>query len=170
MKYLPRKKVSKKGNDLPKEFLRNIEKLFVDQFKQQLKQSEVIGGGQIYPEEIQFCLSICNLKSLAGASIYVSSDIEKEHIENPETVTDILKSMVDVVASWMSQTFEKGSGLDALLKEIQAQGSSWQSFSWEKKTMYIRFDKTNMALEKAADDFLVKQGFDLDELDEEDEN
>lgn len=165
MKYLPRRKVSKKGSDLPKEFLRNVEKLFTDQFKKKLGKSETICGGQLYPEEIQFCLSICNASSLAGASIYVSVDLPDSHFEKPETVTDILKSMVDVVASWLSQTLENGDGLELLLAEIQKQGVSWQSFVWEKQTMYIRFDKSNMALEKAADDFLLNQGFDPEEED-----
>lgn len=163
MKLLPRKKDSKKSSDLPKEFLRNVEQLFAQQFKKSLQGAEILCGAQLYSEEIQFCVSICRARSLAGASIYVSSDIPKETFEKPEMVTEVLKSMVDIIASWLSQTLSNEAGLESLVQEIQKQGKSWQSFEWEKQAMYIRFDKTNMVLEKAADDFLSKQGFDPDE-------
>ena len=83
--------------------------------------------------------------------------------------------MVDVAASWFSQCFQKGNGLEPVLAELGDMDPAWQPFEWEGQKLHVKLNKTNYTLEKAADDFLKKQGFTddgddlMDEIDDEDE-
>jgi hypothetical protein len=71
-------------------------------------------------------------------------------------VTQILKSAVDLAASWYSQTFSesKEHGLDAALAAINELDINWQKVDWEKRTVYVRLTGENQTLESAADRFL----------------
>lgn len=165
-----RKKHKKSPSALPKDFLNTVADLFKKQFKDESKGSSYLVYGDIYESEIVFCVSMTHPKSLQAASMHLSMDLGKEVAEKPEMVTEKLKVMVDVAASWFSQCFQSGQGLEAVLEEMKDADPAWQEFDWENQSLFVKLNKDNYALEKAADDFLRKKGFDpnedLDELEE----
>lgn len=170
-----RKKQKKKPTSLPKDFLLTVSTLFQKQFKENLAGSTFLVFGDLYADEAVLGVSLSHPKSLPAASLHVSADLPKNVAENPAKVTERLKVMVDVAASWFSQCFQAGNGLEAVLKEMTDSDPAWQPFEWEETPLYVKLNKTNYTLEKAAADFLKKKGFaddgddPLDELDEEDE-
>jgi hypothetical protein len=176
MALLPtRKRQQKKPTTLPKDFLRTVSDLFQKQFKKNLAGSTFLVYGDLYGDEAVLGVSLSHPKSLGAASLHVSADLPKNVSENPEKVTAKLQSMVDVAASWFSQCFQAGNGLETVLGEMKDADTSWQELDWEGAQLFVKLNRTNYTLEKAADEFLKKKGFDLegedplDELDEDDE-
>lgn len=167
-----RKKHTKKPGTLPKDFLRTVAKLFQDQFKKEASGASFLAYGDLYPDEVVLCVSLSHPKQLQAASMHISCDLPKSVGENPEQVTEKLQSMVDVAASWFAQCFQGGKGLEAVLEEMRDQDPTWQEFEWEKNTLFVKLNKDNYTLEKAASDFLKKAGFedDGDDLLEDEEN
>ncbi|MFK5047811.1 hypothetical protein ACI4CD_29310, partial [Klebsiella pneumoniae] len=84
-----------------------------------------------YPDEAVLAVSLTHPKSLPAASLHISTDLPKNVAENPAKVTERLKGMVDVAASWFSQCFQVGNGLEAVLDEMADADSSWQELDWE---------------------------------------
>lgn len=173
MAVLPtRKRHTKKPTNLPKEFLKTVSDLFQKQFKSKLSGSTFLVNGALYPEEVVLCVSLSHPKSLQSASMHISNSLAKNVAENPEKVTEQLKSMVDVAASWFSQSLTDGMGLEAVLAEMKDAVTEWQEFEWEGQQLFVKLNRTNYTLEKAADEFLKKKGFNdegddlLDEIDE----
>jgi hypothetical protein len=171
-----RKRQTKKPTALPKEFVKTVADLFHKQFKAKLSGSTFLVYGSLYPDEVVLCVSLSHPKSLPSASMHISNSLAKNVAENPEKVTEQLKSMVDVAASWFSQCFSAGSGLEAVLGEMKDANTEWQEFEWEGQQLFVKLNRTNYTLEKAAADFLKKKGFSeegddpLDELDEFDDD
>jgi len=167
---------TKKPTTLPKEFLKTVSDLFQKQFKSKLGGATFLVYGNLYSNEVVLCVSLSHSKTLKAASMHISNSLAKNLAENPEKVTEQLKSMVDVAASWFSQCFSEGAGLEAVLKEMADASTEWQEFEWEEQQLFVKLNRVNYALEKAADDFLKKKGFaddgddPLDELDELDED
>lgn len=160
MAHIPhRKKQTKKPSPLPKDFLRTVGALLEKQFADQLSGSAFLVFGDLYPSEVVLGVSLCHPKSLAAASLHVSSDLPKNMGESPEKVTERLKGMVDVAASWFFQCLQGGGGLQAALAEMADSVTEWQEIEWEGAPLFVKLDRTNYALERAAADFLKKQGF-----------
>ena len=160
-----RKKQAKKPNALPVEFLNSMRKLFDDQFEEQRKDSEFLVYADLYSNEVVFCASLTNASSLRAGSLYISADLAPNISEKPEKVTEQLKSMVDVAASWFAQGFEKSKGLEAILAEIDEASGKWEQFEWEGQDLYAKLNRDNHALEHVADKFLRDAG--IDPADEE---
>ncbi len=177
MAVLPtRKRQIKKPTTLPKEFLKTVSSLFQKQFKAKLGGASFLVYGDLYSEEVVLCVSLSHPKTLQAASMHISNSIASNVAENPEKVTEQLKSMVDVAASWFSQCFSGKGGLEGVLEEMKDANTEWQEFDWEGQQLFVKLNRTNYTLEKAAADFLKKKGFaddgedPLDELDEFDED
>lgn len=164
-----RKRQTKSPTSLPKEFLKTVSELFGQQFKGKLQGADFLVYGDLHGDEVVLCVSLAHPKSLRAASMHISSDLPKDVGENPEKVTERLKGMVDVAASWFSQCLESGEGLDSVLAEMADLDPAWQEFEWEGSTLFVKINRDNYALEKAADDFLKKSGFQSDDEDIEDE-
>ena len=162
-----RKRHTKAPSTLPKEFLRNVGDLFGQQFQKQLKGATFLIFGEIHADELLLAISLAHPKSLRAASMHVSSDLPKDAGEKPEKVTERLKGMVDVAASWFSQGLDGGEGLDSVLAEMEDLDTNWQEIEWEGAALFVKINRDNYALEKAADDFLKKSGFDPDEDEDE---
>jgi hypothetical protein len=77
--------------------------------------------------------------------------------------------LVDVAASWFAQTLEGGEGLDSVLAEMKDMDPAWQEVQWEGAKIFVKLNKDNYTLEKAANDFLKKAGFTEEEDDITDE-
>jgi hypothetical protein len=164
-----RKRHTKTPSNLPKDFLKTVADLFGEQFKGKLKGSSFLVYGDLHGDEVVLCISLTHPKTLRAASMHISSDLPKDVGEKPEKVTEQLKGMVDVAASWFSQCLEGGEGLESVLAEMAELDPGWQEFDWEGSTLFVKINKDNYALEKAATDFLKKSGFreEDEDLDEE---
>lgn len=176
MKLPTRKRQVGTPTSLPKDFLATVADLFKKQFSKEIKGSEFLVYGNLFSDEVILCISLANAKSLRAASMHLSADLEKGTAENPEKVTEQLKSMVDIAASWFAQCFEGGKGLESVTAALGELDPSWQSIDWEGAKVWVKLNKDNYALEKAADSFLKKAGFEdegedpLEDLDLDDED
>jgi hypothetical protein len=178
MKLPTRKQQKKSSAGLPKDFLDTVSGLFSKQFKAKLKGATFLVYGDLYSQEVILCISLNHPKSLTAASLHISSDLTEEVGEKPEKVTERLKSMVDVAASWFSEALDGGKGLESVLDKMEDIDPNWQELEWEGATLFVKLNKVNYALERVADDFLKKSGFEeedeleafVKELEEDDED
>lgn len=158
-----RKTQTKNPSPLPEEFLRAVRELFQKQFKKNLEGAEFLIYADLYPEEVIFCVSLTHPKSLRAASLYLSADLAEGLAESPEKVTEQLKTLVDVGASWFSQAFTESEGLEAAMALVDASSGAWDNFPWEGQTLYAKLNRDNHALEHVADQLLRESGMDTDE-------
>lgn len=161
----PRKPQSKKATNLPQDFLRAVSELFNNQFKKERDGAEFLIYGAMYMNEVVLCVSLTHPKTLNAGTMFTSMDLQKGVAENPDQVTEKLKSMVDISASWFGQCFvdSKEKGVLAILEAIRDQPDLWQEVTWEKEKLFVRLNRENRALENAADRFLQEKGFDPNE-------
>ncbi len=143
--------------------------LFDEQFEKERKDSEFLVYADLYPNEVIFCASLTNPKSLRAGSLYISADLAPNVFEKPNLVTEQLKTMVDVAASWFSQAFGKSSGLDTILAEIDEASGKWEQFEFEGQELHAKLNRDNHALEHVADKFLREAGIDPEEDEVSDE-
>lgn len=167
MKLPTRKRQKKQPTSLPKDFLRTVSELFGEQFKKSVKGASFLVYGDLYTDEAVLCVSLGHPKSLLSASMHISTDLGPETAEQPEKVTERLKNMVDVAASWFAQGLEGGKGLESVLEEMKELDPAWQELEWEGASLFVKINRDNYALERAADDFLKNAGFEEDDEDAE---
>ena len=152
----PRKKQVKKAEALPKEFIKSVAELFNKQFKKERSDATFAVQGALYPDEALLCLGLAEVGRLRAISLYIYINLGKTIGVNPEQVTQILKSAMDLAASWFSQCFAESEekGLEAVLAAMDEMDPNWQKVTWEKRTVYVRLSGDNQTLESAADRFL----------------
>jgi len=148
---------------LPKDFLTNVSKLFKKEFQKKLKGETFLVYGDLYAGEVILCVSLSHPKSLRAASMHISADMPKDMAEQPEKVTERLKGMVDVASSWFAQSLENGEGLDSVFAAMADIEPTWQELDWEGAALFVKINRDNYVLERAADDLLKKSGFDSEE-------
>lgn len=165
-----RKRHTAAPTSLPKDFLHTVSELFKKQFKSKLTGESFLVYGALHADEVVLVISLTHPKSLRSASLHISMDLGKDVAEKPEKVTEQLQVMVDVAASWFAQCFESGKGLEAVLDEMGEMDPNWQQFDWEGKTLHVKLNRDNYALENAADDILRKAGFDPQDDDEDEDD
>lgn len=158
----PRKEQKKAPLSLPKEFLTKCAALFADQFKEESGGITFTAHGNLYADEVILCLCAQELNRPVAFSFYTSVDLKPTVAQKPEQVTLILKSMVDLMASWVSQTYENSneSGLDPLIEAIDELSPDWQPADWDGRKVFVKLNRDNLLLEKATDQFLKDNGFD----------
>lgn len=152
----PRKKQLKRPQTLPTDFIKNIAKLFNDQFQKEKQAASFAIYGGLYADEVLLCIALSEVGRLRAVSFYISADLGKNVSAAPEQVTNLLKSMVDLAASWFAQCFgeHKGQGLEGVLTALDDVDPGWQKVAWEKRDLYVKANRENQTLEAAADRFL----------------
>jgi hypothetical protein len=169
----PRKKHSQKATDLPKDFIKAVANLFNKQFLKERDDAEFWVYGKLYMNEVLVCVSLSHQKSLRACSFYLSMDLDPAVSAQPEQVTDKIKSMVDVAASWFSQSFSeakgKQKGLDVILDAMAEMEAEWQATKWDNQDLFVKLNRDNHGLEGAANKFLRDAGIDPDEDEFEEE-
>jgi hypothetical protein len=163
-----RKRHTKSPTNLPKEFLNSVSTLFKEQFGEKLTGESFLVYGALYTSEVLLGISLSHPKTLRAGTMVTSMDMSEDVGEKPEKVTEQLKVMVDVSASWFAQCFETGKGLEAVLDEMADVDTTWQELEWEKSHLFVKLGRENFALERAADDLLRKAGFDPNDDEDED--
>jgi len=152
----PRRRQVKVPQSLPTDFIKNIAKLFNDQFKKEKGGASFSIYGGLYNDEALLCISLAEAGKLLAASLYFSADLGKSVAVKPEQVTNLLKSMVDLAASWFAQSFtgRETTGLEAILEALEDLERGWQKVKWEKRDIYVKVNRANQTLEAAADRIL----------------
>lgn len=156
MVMAPRKAQNKPASDLPGAFLKDVAKLFNSQFEQQRGNASFSVHGALYPNEVLLCITVMQVGMLRAASCYTSMDLPKNVAQNPKAVTENLRNMVDLVASWFNQCFDESesTGLEAILEAINEMDSVWEAVEWEKQKIFVLVNRDNHTLEAAADQIL----------------
>jgi hypothetical protein len=141
----PRLKTSKKSTAFPKEYLTQIEEVFSENFKAQLKGSQLIVEGRIYPEEILLRVGIREKGRLAQSNFEVSMNYSAKQKDAVERIHDC----IDAAASMMNEFFQAG--------ESEADfPRTWQEYEFNKRAVYLQFSTENSDLEAQADAILGK--------------
>ena len=152
----PRKPQKKAAQPLPKEFLTKCAGLFREQFSEEMGSAEVTVYGSLFMDEAVLCLALQELNRSTAFAFYASVDLKPLVAQKPEQVTLILRSLIDLMASWVSQTYEESNanGLEPLLEAIREMSPGWQATEWDGRTVYVKLSRDNLLLESAADKFL----------------
>lgn len=154
----PRKPQTKTPQSLPKEFIKTIGDLFNKQFATAKGEAEFLVYGGLYPNEALLCVCLAQVNRPSAVSFYCSADLAKDVGANPEKVTEVLKSMMDLMASWFAQSFKENaaakSGLEAALTAMEDMDRNWQSVKWEKRELFVKLTRENQLLESAATKWL----------------
>ncbi|NUM88054.1 MAG: hypothetical protein HUU37_02515 [Bdellovibrionales bacterium] len=166
MAIQPRKKQAKKPTSLPQEFLNSVGELFNKQFQAERGEAQFLVHGSLYMDEAVVCVSLTAPRGLRAASFHLSIDLPKSVADQPDQVTERLRGMVDLAASWFAQCFARGQGIASVLEEMTDLGRDWELVKWEGLNLFVRVNADNQALENAADKILQDAGFDPDDEEE----
>jgi hypothetical protein len=156
---IPRLKNSKKWTAFPKEYLTQIEDVFTNTFKKQLKDSQLIVEGRIYTEEILLRVGIREKGRLAQSNFEVSMNYSQQKKDAVERIHDC----VDAAASMMNDYFNSNE------EELDFP-RTWQEFEFNKHPLYLQFSTENTDLESQADALLGQSFADMVQEDRDSED
>ena len=148
----PRLKTSKKSTPFPQEFADQIKGAFLENFREELKNADLIVQGRIYPEEILLRVGYIEKGQLKQNNFEVSAayDYKKDN------TIECIHTCVDFLASILNQYFELSK------KTAQDEESeldlpyTWKEIHFEKNELYFQFSTVNTKLEEEADRLLGK--------------
>ena len=153
-----RKKYKGKSQDVPKDFLRDVGKLYDEQFSEERQDAHFSVYGTMNPEEVLLCVSLIQPDVLRAVSCYLSMDLSiKEAAKSPSMVTGKLKKMVDLAASWFADVLKGSSGIHGTLKKVINLESKWERVHWSGEFVYVKITRDNQILERAADRILKEE-------------
>lgn len=138
----PRLKSSKKWTSFPKDYLKQMQNIFKENFSQYLDKGDLIIEGRIYPEEITLRVGFLEKGRLAQANFEVSMN----YSQNEQDALERIHNCVDAAASMMMEYLENDGEVDFpyVWKEVPFQG----------KKIYLQFNTENTSLEEAANKLL----------------
>ena len=154
----PRLKTSKKWTAFPKEYTRQIEQVFLENFSAELQNSKLIVQGRIYPAEILLRVGYLPKGRLAQNNFEVSLDFGKDKT----AIMDKIHLAIDAIGSLMNEFFESDETLD--LPRV------WKEFEFNKTKLYLQFTSENTDLEQEANRLLGVNEDDLMNESEEDDD
>lgn len=153
----PRLKTSKKGTELPLDYIKMVKDVISKSFKKHLKGQTVIVEGMIYPEEVLLRIGFKENTSIKQKNFESSvgfSPKEKNVLQQINLSIDALGSMID-------QYFTSKEDIDLPLV--------WTEFKMEGKPVYLQTTGENSDLEAKADEFLKNAGAHEDESTDSDD-
>lgn len=151
----PRLKTSKKWTAFPKEYQDQIEKVFHENFSEQLGQNKLIIEGRIYPEEVLLRVGIGEKGRLTQANFEVSMAYDAKKKDAVERI----HNCIDAAASMMMDYFDADT--DVEFPRV------WQEYPFQGHKIYLQYTTVNTDLEAQADALL---GEDSEALVTEEEN
>lgn len=138
----PRLKTSKKWTSFPKEYLTQVEDVFHDGFKAQLKNAKLVVEGRIYPEEILLRVGVLEKGRLAQANFEVSMNYNHKQ----KDAVDRIHDCIDAAASMMADYFENEGEVEF--------PRHWKEYEFNNGKLYLQFTTENSDLESQADAIL----------------
>lgn len=154
----PRLKSSKKWTSFPKEYSKQIESVFKDNFSQYLDNAELLIEGRIYPEEIVLRVGYLESGRLVQANFEVSVNYSPEG----EDALKSIHSCVDAAASMMMEYLENDGEVDFPY--------SWKEYPFQGKKVFLQYSSVNTSLEEQANQLLGLQAEEFLHEDETDED
>lgn len=175
-----RKQSLTKASPLPVDYLKMVAQVFTSNFDAGLKIYENIkphayfeAQGEVASSEIILAVSLMNKDQISATTVYASTDFDPK--ASSPTVQDLLSACVDAIGSVYSTLLaaDKPEIIEQLADEslsaLENVPFHWTEVEADKKRIYIKLDKSNLALDEMADDWLKKYDPDLQKLEEETE-
>src|SRR3989344_934213 len=134
----PRKKQTKPATAVPKDFLKTVSALFNEQFEKTRGEALFTSQADLYMDEVIACVSLTKPGNVRAVSIYLSLDLPKNLANNAEKVSDKLKSMVDIAASWFNESFSEKTSFEELVDKVTEYEAKWQELVWEKEKFFVK--------------------------------
>jgi hypothetical protein len=171
---------ARSGNGLPHDFLELVQEVFTTHFDEPLQSlvrlkggAEFQARGEIFPNELLLSVSLIHPDQLAATTVHASLDFDAR--ASSPTAQDGLNRCVDALATVFSALI--GSNEPARLETV-ASGALTELADWEgvplewtalegedKPQVFVKVDKSNLALDEAAEDWLARH--DLASLEED---
>ena len=145
----PRLKTSKKWTAFPKEYLAQIQEVFMKGFETQLKGAKLVVDGRIYTSEILLRVGFLENGRLKQANFEVSMDYDTVK----KDALDRIMNAIDAAASMMQEYFEAEGDVDFPV--------IWQEFEFENRKLFFQFTTENSDLEAKANALLGKSNPEL---------
>jgi hypothetical protein len=123
----PRLKTSKKWTAFPKEYLTQVEDVFHEGFKAQLKNAKLVVDGRIYPEEILLRVGVLEKGRLAQANFEVSMNYNHKQ----KDAVDRIHDCIDAAASMMADYFENDGEVEF--------PRTWHEYDFNNHKLYLQF-------------------------------
>ncbi len=173
-----------RSSDLPLDFTKMIAGVYTTNFEdglnalKKLTKAEGIFSvsGKIYPDEIVLSVSLGIKNQLAATTVYCSVDFDPK--ASSPTAEDLLSLAVDAIGGFYENFLDPKNpkALEQLaagtLGAMDDVPFEWSKFDFGGKWVYLMVDKANPDLDSAADEWLAKNGANLDdeELERESED
>ncbi len=175
--------VPMKSSELPIDFVKMVREVLEGHFGDGLKALEKEGlckapgflvTGAIWPDEIILSASLISEGTPQATTVHASVDFDPK--ASSPTLQDQLNLCVDGIGSGFQNLFGDLEN-ERLEKLAHGSLSAWEDipFDWaktdiEKKSVWLRVDKSNPKLDQMADDWLAKNDPDYrKQLEEEEE-
>ena len=151
-----------KPTALPSDYLKMVAEVFSGHFSEKIATLKKKGLepsfqaiGSFYPDEIVLSISLAFKDQMAATTVHASTDYDPA--ASAPTPEELLSGCVDAA----------GAVYDVIFKEIDllAQGDlthipdvplMWSHLEVNKRGVYVKADKANVALDQAADEWLAK--------------
>ena len=156
-----------KSSPLPVDFLKMVNEVFSTNFDAGLKALSKIkpdpffqASGLIYSNEIVLAITLAHKDQLAATTLYASCDFDPK--ASSPTVQDLLGACVDAVGSVYGALLDpaKKDRLEQLADEslsaLENVPFEWTPLELDRYKVFVKVDKSNPALDDAAEEFLKK--------------
>lgn len=156
-----------KPSPLPSDYTKMVAEVFTANFDGGLKalkknghKAEFRVTGNVFTDEVALAISLVIEGQLAATTVHASIDFDPR--ASSPTVQDLLGLCVDASGTLFGQLLDPKS--PARIEQVASQslGSlekvpfDWTALELEKRKVYLKIDKSNPDLDRAADDWLEK--------------
>lgn len=163
---IPRLKTSKKSTPFPQEYADQIKSAFVENFKEQLANADLVIQGRIYPQEILLRVGFVKKGHLKQSNFEVSASYDYKK----QNAIEAIHLCIDFLASILNQYFEQTTITDESDDtEPMDLPYLWKPIQFENQEVFFQYSTVNTKLEEEADRLLGISSEDLVK-DEEDED
>lgn len=168
MEHRKEQKATVKSSPLPSDFLKLVSEIFSNNFEAGLKSLKKIkpapahfeASGRIYPDEIVLSVTLVHEGQIASTTVYASADFDPK--ASSPTIQELLERAVDAAGSVFADLFSEKPGrleqlADESLAALEEVPFEWTALEVGKRTLYVKVDKSNPALDQMADEWLAKR-------------
>lgn len=161
------KKQKQKPVSLPVDYLKMIQEVLAQNFEEGLtafaklkKNPKFKASGAIYPDEVLLTVSLVSEGDLAATTIHASADFDPK-ASSPKA-EELLASCLDGIGALFNHFFDPEK--PELLKDLASSSLSemkdipfhWSEFPINKRSIYLKVDKSNALIDELTDEWLDK--------------
>ncbi len=156
-----------RSSELPHDYVKMVEEIFATHFDESLQTLKKLGrdasfrcDGGVFPNEILLGVSLVVKDQLAATTLCASTDFDPK--ASSPTAQDLLAACVDAAASVFAQILDPGKPeqLELVagesLSALENVPFQWAGVEVNRRTIYLKIDKSNPDLDRQADDWLTK--------------